>query len=178
MEIVVSRVKLQDSAICVDVGGGLTTPLRWLPGRAVCVDPLSELYAARFSLPTDRVVYTTGAGEALPLESETVDLAICTNCIDHTEEPRRVIAEVLRVLRPGGWFWFTCESIPGERKRNAGHPHALDEAAIHALTSGFEEVIAWEEPWRGIRGHLTDSADYRGVELGFLLQKQGAVHGG
>jgi SAM-dependent methyltransferase len=168
---VLARVPLGVNSLSVDVGGGITTPLRWVPGKRICIDPLAEHYAQRFDLPLDRVTYIFGQGERLPLVSGTVDLVICTNCIDHTDDPAAVIREVERVLKPGGWFWFSCEERAPDRKRNAGHPHALDREAIGNLVSGFGTALTWEEPWRGVYGFLLGHAPFPAVELGFLLMK-------
>lgn len=175
MSEVLARVALDTRSLSVDVGGGLTTPLRWLPGRRICVDPLAEHYAERCQLPLDLVTYAFGQGERLPLVSGTADLVICTNCIDHTDDPLAVVREVERVLKPGGWFWFSCEINAPDQERNAGHPHALDRHAIVDLVSGFESVLTWEEPWRGVYGFLLDRDPFPAVELGFLLKKAEAA---
>ena len=172
MDEVLARIGLHSESLSMDVGGGLTTPLRWLPGRRVCVDPLAHHYASRFPLPLDQVTFVPGRGEALPAPSETVDLAICTNCIDHTDDPWAVMGELLRVLRTGGWLWFTCEARPLDKARNAGHPHALDHAGIHDLVTPFQIVQEWEEPWRGVYRYLTGQAPFDATELGFLLRKE------
>lgn len=171
MRDVLAYLSLSDSSLSIDVGGGWTTPLPWLPGRRVCVDPLAEHYAARFSLPRERVTYAKGQGESLPFARGSCDLVICTNCIDHTDDPWAVVREVGRVLRPCGWFWFTCEENPPDQERNAGHPHALDRAAIHGLLAGFEIVFSWEQVWRGVYRHLLDREPHRAMELGFLARK-------
>lgn len=171
MDEVLSKVLLDEGSLSVDVGGGLTTPLRWLRGQRLCIDPLAEHYAERFELPLDRVTYARGQGESLALVSGSVDLVICTNCIDHTDDPWGVISEVQRVLRPGGWFWFSCEENPPDQERNAGHPHALHREAIRGLVSDFETVLAWEEPWRGVYGFLLDHEPFPALELGFLVRK-------
>jgi hypothetical protein len=51
--------------------------------------------AARFS-------YTTGNAEALPFEGGSFDLVTCQTLMIHVPDPARVIAEMLRVVRPGG----------------------------------------------------------------------------
>ncbi|MFT5685895.1 MAG: SAM-dependent methyltransferase [Myxococcota bacterium] len=171
MDTVLDRTGLHSGSVSVDIGGGLTTALRWLPGKRVCIDPLAAHYAARFDLPHERVEYRTGSGELLPLKSGTVDLVICTNCIDHTNDPWAVIAEVERVLRPGGWLWLTCEIRPPEKARNPGHPHALDRASLCSMVSGFETVLSWEEPWRGVLRYLQGREPFTAVEFGFLLRR-------
>jgi SAM-dependent methyltransferase len=42
------------------------------------------------------------AGEALPLADATVDVAICLSSIRHVRDRRRTLAELRRVVRPGG----------------------------------------------------------------------------
>jgi SAM-dependent methyltransferase len=171
MEEVLARVPLGSASLAVDVGGGLTTPLRWFPGRRLCIDPLAQHYAQRFALPLDRVTYVCAQGEALPLISASVDLVVCTNCVDHTDDPHKVAREIRRVLRPGGWFWFSCEAHPPSAVRNAGHPHSLDRAAIRELVSGFSVALEWEEPWRGVYRFLTNGGRLPTTEFGFLARK-------
>ena len=44
----------------------------------------------------------TGQAEALPIRSRSVDLVLCTQVMEHVAEPQRAIAEMARVLKPGG----------------------------------------------------------------------------
>lgn len=176
MDDVLQHVVLEPSSLSVDIGGGLTTPLRWLPGRRLCLDPLADHYLRTGLAPVDRVTYRRASGEALPLDSGSADLAICTNCIDHTRDPWAIAAEIHRILRPGGWFWFSCEDNPPEVERNAGHPHALTVEDIRAFMDGFEVHRAWSEPWRGVYGHLTDGPFLPTREHVFLGRKPGGLH--
>jgi len=43
-----------------------------------------------------------GELESLPLESGTIDLAVCALALTHFADPGRAIAELARVVRPGG----------------------------------------------------------------------------
>jgi len=179
MREVLARASLSASSLSIDVEAGLATLLRWLPGRRVCVDPLAEHYAARFELPLDRVSCTQEDGEALPFVSgcsDRVVCAVCATCIDHADHPWAVVPGAVRVLQPGGWFWFACEENPPVRELNAGHPHALERAAIRGLADGFEIKLAWEEPWRGVCGHLLDHAPLAAMKLGSLARKPERVH--
>jgi SAM-dependent methyltransferase len=44
---------------------------------------------------------------ALPLQDASVDGAFCSNLLEHTPESGPVIAEIERVLRPGGWGYIS-----------------------------------------------------------------------
>jgi SAM-dependent methyltransferase len=44
---------------------------------------------------------------ALPLTDGSVDGAFCSNLLEHTPESAPVIAEIERVLRPGGWGYIS-----------------------------------------------------------------------
>lgn len=174
MDDVLRTTRLTPSSLIVDVGAGMTTPVRWLPGSALALDPLAGPYRSISPLPLRRARYVSASGERLPLRDEAADLVICTNCIDHTVDPRRVMGELLRVAKTGGHVWFSCEINPPEKERNPGHPHALDRGAIERLVADFEIQARWEEPWRGVYGYLLGRGPFAAVELGFLLRKRGA----
>ncbi|MCP3919753.1 MAG: methyltransferase domain-containing protein [bacterium] len=44
-----------------------------------------------------------GDARSIPLESSTVDALLCVHVLEHVVEDQRAIAELFRVLRPGGW---------------------------------------------------------------------------
>jgi 2-polyprenyl-6-hydroxyphenyl methylase / 3-demethylubiquinone-9 3-methyltransferase len=50
--------------------------------------------------------YHVGAGECLPFEASTFDAAYCLDVFEHVNDVEKVIAEVQRVLKPGGVFVF------------------------------------------------------------------------
>jgi SAM-dependent methyltransferase len=43
-------------------------------------------------------------GERIPFADGTFDVVFCKQVLEHVEDPRRVLAEVARVLAPSGWF--------------------------------------------------------------------------
>jgi ubiquinone/menaquinone biosynthesis C-methylase UbiE len=49
-------------------------------------------------------------GESLPFEDESMDVVISMFVLEHVEDAERVIAEVWRVLKPGGIFKLACEN--------------------------------------------------------------------
>jgi 2-polyprenyl-6-hydroxyphenyl methylase/3-demethylubiquinone-9 3-methyltransferase len=50
------------------------------------------------------------AGDAivLPFADGRFDVVLSSECIEHTTDPRRAVAEMVRVLRPGGRLVVTC----------------------------------------------------------------------
>ena len=53
-----------------------------------------------------RIAYDVGVGEALPYGDATFDAVVCVDVLEHVADLHQVLAEVARVLRPGGLFLF------------------------------------------------------------------------
>lgn len=76
-----------EDAVTVDLGAGG----RKITTKTICVDFVP--------FPNTSVVANV---EALPFRDGSVDLVIGTGLLEHVEDDRRVLSEVVRVLRPGG----------------------------------------------------------------------------
>lgn len=48
---------------------------------------------------------------AIPLEDNTVDLAMARSVMEHVTDPQRVYGEIYRVLKPGGHFVFLTANL-------------------------------------------------------------------
>ncbi len=46
-------------------------------------------------------------GLRLPFADATFDGVFCSNVLEHVPDPEQVMAEIERVLRPGGWAWVS-----------------------------------------------------------------------
>ena len=44
----------------------------------------------------------------LPFETDSLDVAICTQVLEHVSEPKIVLAEIARVLQPGGRLYLSA----------------------------------------------------------------------
>lgn len=98
-------------------------------GEVVAVDPLADFYDRAFAWARQGANVRTlrAQGEALPLPDASFDLVISDNVLDHTRDPRAVVSEIARVLRPGGVLYFTL------------NVHRLP---FHLLTRAHERFVA------------------------------------
>jgi SAM-dependent methyltransferase len=61
-----------------------------------------------FDDPSNRGADVHGHAEALPFSDEVFDTVLCTQVVEHVRDPKAVIAECARVLRPGGVLIVTA----------------------------------------------------------------------
>jgi SAM-dependent methyltransferase len=120
-----------DGKVVVDIGPG---PLGFpdaCPGR-VCigVDPLAERFREHgLLIEPSSALYLAGGAERIPLVSGSVDVVVARNSLDHVDEPPAVLAEVQRLLRPGGTLIlnFDVGHAP-----TATEPHTLTVEGVRA----------------------------------------------
>lgn len=74
-----------------------------------------ELFAAN-GLDPNRIV--AAVGEALPFEDQTFDLIYSSYVLEHVQDPEKVLAEAVRVLKPGGMAVF---ELPNHLSYFEGH---------------------------------------------------------
>ncbi len=79
------------------------------------------------------LVNVVARGEQIPLASERFDLVICTQMLEYIPEPAVVIAEIHRVLRPGGCLFL---SVPAASVRDA------EEDAWRFLPAALRQLLA------------------------------------
>jgi GT2 family glycosyltransferase/glycosyltransferase involved in cell wall biosynthesis/SAM-dependent methyltransferase len=91
-------------------------------------DRVVELDAAIFG-PTDIV----GDSHHLPFGDETFDLVIAMNAFEHYREPDRVVAQIERVLRPGGLVFLHTAFLQPVHEA----PHHYFNCTAHGLRQWF-----------------------------------------
>ncbi|UCG84047.1 MAG: 3-demethylubiquinone-9 3-O-methyltransferase [Dehalococcoidia bacterium] len=90
-------------------GGFMAEALARRGARVIGVDPwdtvlrVARTHAKRSNLD---IQYVVAAGESLPLDSDSVDRVVSVDVLEHVLDLRAVLAEIHRVLRPGGLFFF------------------------------------------------------------------------
>jgi len=90
-------------------GGYMAEALARRGVRVTGVDPsLASLEAAQKHAQAQGldIIYRAGVGEAIPLETHSVDRVVCVDVLEHVQDVEKVLSEVHRVLRPQGIFFF------------------------------------------------------------------------
>jgi SAM-dependent methyltransferase len=115
------------------VGEGLYSPLlrRFAPA--------ARLLEFDFAVPTKsrdaRAHRFSASLTAIPLHAGSVDLAICTEVLEHVTDDRRAVAELRRVLAPGGSLVLSVPTPPAV----FDPAHVREGYTLEQLTALFEQ---------------------------------------
>lgn len=128
-------------ALDVATGGGHTAiALAPLVARVVALDLTPKMLEVASGYAAERGVtgieFVEGDAERLPFDDATFDLVTCRIAAHHFPDVDRFVAEVLRVLKPGGRFVLQDQCVPTstgagtyvnvfERLRDPSHVCAL-----------------------------------------------------
>lgn len=99
----------------LEIGSGFGSlvayALNWEGVCAFGIEPdqtrvqLCHALLKELELPSDHIVRSVG--EAIPLPSNSVDLICSFTVLEHVQNPQNVLKESLRVLKPGGFLYFS-----------------------------------------------------------------------
>ncbi|MCL4222687.1 MAG: metalloregulator ArsR/SmtB family transcription factor [Phycisphaerales bacterium] len=140
--------------VVADVGcgtGNVASLLAPVVERVIAVDQSGPmLEAARQRLAgADNVTFEQGAVEALPIETGSVDAAVCALVLHHVDDVEAACAELSRVLRSdrGGGVALVIDMYAHERaeyRLQMGHRHlGFDPAEVSSLllAAGFGSTL-------------------------------------
>lgn len=99
---------LKPSDVFVDVGCGegyYTTYVARQGAKTIGIDVSSNvlrlLYTIKWPFPVTMTTVNSDV-EILPLASDSADKVLCSHTLEHVLDDRRVLAEIQRILKPGG----------------------------------------------------------------------------
>jgi len=154
----------------LDVGSGIGGNLPVLAGYGASVGCEISQTAARQAAAKGHVVVADGA--RLPFAAASFAAAVCTEVLEHVDDPAAVFAEIARVLRPGGHAYVTTPNyanVAGLHKwiadrRSGGH----DWNPWGAHHGGYEAFMTGRRLWRAASPHL-ELVRVRGLDYGQAL---------
>lgn len=167
LERVVQALAPQPDWSVLDVatgGGHVAKAVAPFVGRVVASDLTKQmLEAAREHISEsacDNVSYVLGDAEALPFLNESFDAVTCRIAPHHFPNPHAFVAEVARVLKPGGRFLLVDNIVPEserlaafyndvEYRRDGSHIRCLSESEWLSLFSEHGlSVLTHEISWK------------------------------
>jgi demethylmenaquinone methyltransferase/2-methoxy-6-polyprenyl-1,4-benzoquinol methylase len=124
----VSRVNAIPGSWVLDVASGTGLVARELACRNLRVAALDQsaamvrrgVVAARDTGLHDRIGFVLGKAERLPFADETFDAVTFTYLLRYVDDPRATLAELARVLRPGGVMAALEFHVPPRPYAHAG----------------------------------------------------------
>jgi dolichol-phosphate mannosyltransferase len=159
-----------------DIGCGSSRIIGALPPGSVALDVLLRKlrYARRYTVPV-----VQGSGFALPFPDGAFPCVLCSQVIEHVPKESPILAELVRVLKPGGrlvlgtpdyanWEWVVTEKLygffaPGAYADEHIAHYTRDELIRHFAARGFTH----EATRYILRGELIlafrKGASYRGL---------------
>ena len=164
-ELLEAYQPIADDARVIEVGSGAHGLIFYFGARnGVGVDPLAVSYRNLFPRWQSCAATVAAVGEQLPFADNSFDVVLCDNVVDHAESPERIVAELVRILKPGGLLYFTV---------NFHHPVYAVAAGMH---SGWRALgVPYEiGPFADHTTHLTLRAAtelFKALPLEILSEK-------
>lgn len=157
----------------LEVGCGPMGVIYFSPGATrVGIDPLAREYMQSFNFSTRGVHLMASMGEHLPLASNSFDVVVIGNVLDHVNEPSLTLDEIHRVLKPGGriilWMHVIPRWLVPARKIldmiDGGHPYHMTQAEAEALirrsrlnpeeANAVAPGLGWRAGWKAALANL------------------------
>jgi ubiquinone/menaquinone biosynthesis C-methylase UbiE len=163
----------EERALDSGTGAGVfALALAPLVREVVGVDLVPELLAAARAAAPANATFVEGDATHLPFEDASFDLAASRRTLHHVARPELAVAELTRVVRPGGRIFVDDQIAPAdplaaleldrfERARDPAHARTLPDVDLRHLFEANDLVLERRE-------HRTHRR-----ELGFYLELAG-----
>ncbi len=151
-------------------------------GEGLDVSPAAVDYASRLATHKqvqDRARFSTGNVVDLPFSGASFDLVVASEVLEHVPDIQRALAEIKRVLRPGGRIAITVPLC----SRTALHVHSLsgqeylrrlcERTGLAVRRLETRQYLGFGDDWR--HAFLVAEADEDDNRERFAARPEGAV---
>jgi SAM-dependent methyltransferase len=164
--------------VVADFGCGPRGSLAWAKSALVRIgiDVLADQYADSFknAITSHDMIYVKSTEKVIPIPSNFVDVMFTLNAIDHVDDFPTMCAEILRVLKPGGYLIgsFNLEEPP-----SFGEPQTLSVKDVqtqlldHLQVESYRISRQGDEPDNEYAPFFEGKMSYEDGEEGFLWVK-------
>jgi ubiquinone/menaquinone biosynthesis C-methylase UbiE len=152
----------------VAVGTGLNLPEYPLDARVTGIDlspEMLELARRRISLSGHDIDLRTGDAQDLPFDDESFDVVVCTYSLCNIPDPAVAIAEMRRVLRPGGRLVLV------DHVRSTSRPVYWLQKAIEQVSVRFDGDRMTRRPSREVHRQGFDVVEQERLGVAGMVER-------
>jgi ubiquinone/menaquinone biosynthesis C-methylase UbiE len=146
----------------IDIGCGPRGSLEWadMAAERVGLDSLADEYM-KLGADKHKMTYVDSGAEAIPFRAAHFDAAFAFNSLDHVRDLERVIAEIKRIVRPGGLFLLITEI---GHAPTATEPQSFSFEIIDRFAPEFAAV--WSQAFE-----IDNSQVYQSIDAGKIYDR-------
>lgn len=167
----IERLRLKQGDTVVDLGCGLGFDVAKMAqlvspgGRSIGIDKSEKLLSSARRAFGDRegVLFLQGDIHRLEIPSNSVDAIKVDRTLQHVEDPQKVISEMVRVLRPGGWM--ACAEPDWSTFVIDADSNEMTDTVVQAWTSAFRNPHIGRQLLRRVRAEGLENTWADGVVL-------------
>ncbi|HWB09613.1 MAG TPA: class I SAM-dependent methyltransferase [Pirellulales bacterium] len=178
----IAKAWLPANAELLDIGCSAGYHVRHLARKAkrivaIDVDRVA-LEVARRRVKSSRVTFMHYDGQTLPFADASFDAVSMLDVLEHVGDRQALVAEIVRVLRPGG-TWTVTVPYRGPLAWLSPENMAADHPRLFSLFSALSKPQTWIRGHNatGQRHHHFSTADLKGLVDGRLAAVRAARRG-
>jgi ubiquinone/menaquinone biosynthesis C-methylase UbiE len=146
----------------IDIGCGPRGSLEWadMAAERVGLDSLANEYM-KLGADKHKMTYVDSGAESIPFPTAHFDAAFAFNSLDHVRDLTKVVAEIKRIVRPGGLFLLITEI---GHEPTATEPQSFSFEVVDRFTP--EYLPAWSQAYE-----IEHSQVYQSIDAGRIYDR-------
>ncbi|HET6161168.1 MAG TPA: class I SAM-dependent methyltransferase [Dongiaceae bacterium] len=150
----------------IDIGCGPRGSLEWadMAAERVGLDSLAKEYM-KLGADKHKMTYVDSGAESIPFPTAHFDAVFSFNSLDHVRDLTKVIAEIKRIVKPGGLFLLITEI---GHEPTATEPQSFSFETVDRFTPAF--VPVWSQAYEIERSQV-----YQSIDAGIIYDRSNPV---